>query len=51
MELKDMTLEEKIKAVQDSAKRIEDELFHSEKAPLEDDDWEFGEYDCSPIWE
>lgn len=51
MDFKDMTLEEKVRVVQDSAKRIEDEVFHSEKASLEDDDWEFGEYDNSPIWE
>ena len=48
-DLEGMTLEEKIKAVQDSAKRIEDELFNSNKRPLDDDYDDFGEYDFMPI--
>lgn len=51
--LEGLTLEEKIKAIQDRAKRIEDELFHSDNAPYrnEDDYDDFGEYDYMPIWE
>ena len=51
--LEGLTLEEKIKAIQDRAKRIEDELFHSSNTPgrYEDDYDDFGEYDYMPSWE